>query len=110
MSGASAINTVSRSRSLPISGTATCANVRIPLTDLDADGQLPASAWAAADALVRRALELGGTITGEHGIGLLKRRWLREELGDVQYELQRGLKRYFDPTGILNPGKVFLDE
>lgn len=86
------------------------ANVRIPLTDLDVDGQLPGSAWAAADALVRRALELGGTITGEHGIGLLKRRWLREELGDVQYELQRGLKRYFDPTGILNPGKVFLDE
>lgn len=86
------------------------ANVRIPLTDLDEDGRLPQRAWDAADALVRRALELGGTITGEHGIGLLKRRWLREELGDVQYELQRGLKRYFDPAGILNPGKMFLDD
>jgi glycolate oxidase len=85
------------------------ANVRIPESDLE-DGQLPAAAWTAADALVRRALDLGGTITGEHGIGLLKRRWLKDELGDVQYELQRGLKAYFDPTGILNPGKVFVED
>jgi glycolate oxidase len=83
------------------------ANVRIPNADLAADGQLPPSAWAAADALVTRALELGGTITGEHGIGLLKRRWLREELGDDQYELQRGLRSFFDPEGTLNPDKVF---
>ena len=86
------------------------ANVRIPHTDLLPNGELPPAAWDAADALVRRALELGGTITGEHGIGLLKRRWLRDELGDIQYELQRGLKRFFDPTGILNPGKIFFDD
>lgn len=85
------------------------ANVRIPLTDLDADGQLPVEAWAAADAIVLRALELGGTITGGHGIGILKRRWLRRELGSVQYELQRSLKRFFDQRNILNPGKIFYE-
>ena len=52
-------------------------------------------------------LGAGGTLTGEHGVGVLKRRWLREELGEDSYELQRGLKALFDPAGILNPGKVF---
>jgi glycolate oxidase len=53
------------------------------------------------------ALRLGGTLTGEHGVGLLKRRWLGEELGDDQLALQRQIKQLFDPLGILNPGKVF---
>jgi len=46
-------------------------------------------------------------LTGEHGVGLLKKRWLSEELGDEQWELQQAIKNVFDPTGILNPGKVF---
>ena len=75
-----------------------------------ADGHLevPDHVWAAADELFLSCLRLGGTLTGEHGIGLLKRRWLRDELGDDSYELQRKLKSVFDPAGILNPGKVFL--
>jgi len=68
---------------------------------------VPEEIWAAADELFVAALRLGGTLTGEHGIGTLKRRWLRDELGDDQYELQRGIKQLFDPLGILNPGKVF---
>lgn len=52
-------------------------------------------------------LELGGTITGEHGVGLLKKDWLARELGPVSLELHRGIKDVFDPLGILNPGKVF---
>ena len=63
--------------------------------------------WEAADDLFRSALRLGGTLTGEHGIGVLKRRWLVDELGDDQWELQRQVTRVFDPLGILNPGKVF---
>ncbi|MFI9718039.1 FAD-binding oxidoreductase [Streptomyces sp. NPDC052396] len=51
-------------------------------------------------------LELGGTITGEHGVGLLKREWLAKEAGPVAMELQRGIKQVFDPLGLLNPGKV----
>ena len=53
------------------------------------------------------AVALGGTLTGEHGVGVLKRRWLADELGDDSFELQRGIKALFDPTGILNPGVMF---
>jgi glycolate oxidase len=60
----------------------------------------------AFDAIMRLALDLGGTITGEHGVGLLKRGWLRQELGETSYSLQRQIKAVFDPAGILNPGKV----
>ena len=67
----------------------------------------PAEIWSAADALFRQAVALGGTLTGEHGVGLLKRKWLLEELGQTQWELQRKIKEVFDPLGILNPGKVF---
>ncbi|MEV4735916.1 MULTISPECIES: FAD-binding oxidoreductase [unclassified Microbacterium] len=67
----------------------------------------PAHVWAAADELFRAAIALGGTLTGEHGIGTLKSRWLADELGDDQWELQRQITRVFDPLGILNPGKVF---
>lgn len=73
----------------------------------DAEIDVPEHIWDAADDLFRAALRLGGTLTGEHGIGLLKRRWLRDELGEAQWDLQRGVKAVFDPTGILNPGKVF---
>ena len=68
---------------------------------------LSSAGWAAADDLFRAALRLGGTLTGEHGIGVLKRRWLVDELGEDQWELQRRIARVFDPAGILNPGKVF---
>ncbi|MCU1558229.1 MAG: FAD-linked oxidase [Microbacteriaceae bacterium] len=72
-----------------------------------ADGSVPEQIWAAADELFVASLRLGGTLTGEHGVGILKKRWLRDELGDDQLELQRQIKRVFDPRGILNPGKVF---
>jgi glycolate oxidase len=71
--------------------------------------EVPDVVWRAADDLFRSALRLGGTLTGEHGIGVLKRRWLRDELGARQWQLQRDIKRVFDPTGILNPGVVFAD-
>ncbi|MBN6052008.1 FAD-binding protein [Nonomuraea sp. RK-328] len=66
----------------------------------------PANVWAAADEVFTRALELGGTLTGEHGVGLLKRRWLALEAGPVTQEVQQGIKAVFDPLGILNPGKA----
>lgn len=69
--------------------------------------EVPDVVWSAADALFRAAIALGGTLTGEHGIGVLKSRWLADELGEDQWRLQRGIKAVFDPAGILNPGKVF---
>ncbi len=61
----------------------------------------------ALDAIVARTLELGGTITGEHGVGLAKKPWLRRQLGDDSYELMRQIKQTLDPAGLLNPGKIF---
>ncbi|TDD45352.1 FAD-binding protein [Nonomuraea terrae] len=66
----------------------------------------PAEVWAAADEVFTTALRLGGTLTGEHGVGLLKRRWLAMESGPVAAEVQNGIKAVFDPLGILNPGKA----
>ncbi|GAB3616307.1 FAD-linked oxidase C-terminal domain-containing protein [Okibacterium endophyticum] len=92
--------------------------IRIPTVAHAGDGNLhpnfvfagtevPDHIWLAADELFRAALALGGTLTGEHGIGILKKRWLGDELGSDQLELQRQIKNVFDPQGILNPGKVF---
>jgi len=76
-------------------------------SDPEAENGVPDVIWAAADELFLAALRLGGTLTGEHGVGLLKRRWLGHELGGPQLELQRQIKGVFDPQGLLNPGKVF---
>ncbi|PTY07504.1 glycolate oxidase subunit GlcD [Opitutaceae bacterium EW11] len=56
------------------------------------------------------ALSLGGTITGEHGVGLAKRSFLRQQLGDDSYALLKTIKRSLDPDGLLNPGKVIEPE
>ena len=72
-----------------------------------AEPAIPDTVWAAAEEIFRLALSLGGTLTGEHGVGLLKRQWLADELGPAGVAVQRDLKRLFDPLGILNPGKVF---
>lgn len=69
--------------------------------------EVPEIIWKAADAIFRKAISLGGTLTGEHGVGLLKRQWLMDELGKPQWKLQWGIKKLFDPKNILNPGKVF---
>ncbi|MFC8304900.1 FAD-binding oxidoreductase [Specibacter sp. NPDC057265] len=60
----------------------------------------------ALDESIVKALELGGTITGEHGIGQYKLRWLALEQAEEVLEIQRRIKELFDPQGILNPGKA----
>lgn len=59
------------------------------------------------DEIMALGLELGGTITGEHGVGILKKEWLAREIGPVGVEMQRAVKQVFDPLGLLNPGKLF---
>ncbi|MFJ9380487.1 FAD-binding oxidoreductase [Streptomyces sp. NPDC101455] len=68
--------------------------------------RLPDAAWEAAGEIFALALRLGGTLTGEHGVGVLKRQWVADELGPTAHALQRRLKEAFDPRGILNPGKT----
>lgn len=70
------------------------------------EAQRPA-VQAALEAVMRTTLELGGTITGEHGVGIAKQAFLPWEQGATLVELQRRLKAVFDPLGILNPGKIF---
>jgi glycolate oxidase len=57
--------------------------------------------------IVERTLAVGGTITGEHGVGLAKKSYLKKQLGDGSYDLLRLVKRALDPAGLLNPGKIF---
>lgn len=64
------------------------------------------AAWQAVGDIFTAALRLGGTLTGEHGVGTLKRRWLADELGPEQHALQQRIKAAFDPHRILNPGKA----
>jgi glycolate oxidase len=61
---------------------------------------------AARDEIYRAALALGGTVTGEHGTGLAKKRWLALQRGDRAVEAMRSIKQALDPAGLLNPGKV----
>jgi len=52
------------------------------------------------------AISLGGTITGEHGVGRLKKPWLGDQVGPEVLEVNRRIKRALDPDGILNPGTL----
>ena len=72
------------------------------------DPQIRAHADAALDLLFTWVLANHGAITGEHGVGLAKKPWIRKALGEVSLATHRALKSALDPNGILNPGK-FLD-
>ena len=61
----------------------------------------------AVDALFDYTLELGGTISGEHGVGITKAAYIAKEIGSVELNLMKKIKKVFDPKGILNPGKIF---
>lgn len=64
-------------------------------------------AEAALGEVLLAALSYGGTITGEHGVGITKRGYLTDELGAAELSRQRAIKALFDPLGVMNPGKVY---
>lgn len=96
-------------------------NVRIPLFGHAGDGNLhiyicrdglDANAWketlgGAFERLYNKASDLNGLVSGEHGIGFAKKRYLSESYGEAQLNIMRGIKSVFDPNNILNPGKIF---
>jgi FAD/FMN-containing dehydrogenase len=63
-------------------------------------------AFTAFDDILELGLSLGGTITGEHGVGAIKVDWLEREIGPVALDVHRAIKDALDPAGLLNPGKV----
>ena len=71
-----------------------------------ADPASVAAGQAVFDEIMELGLSLGGTCTGEHGVGLLKRDWLARELGPVGLRVHRAIKQALDPANLLNPGKV----
>jgi len=76
---------------------------------------LPDSEWndrlpGAITELFQRVVAMGGTISGEHGIGWVQKRYLPLAMGQPELALMRQLKQTFDPHGILNPGKLLPDE
>jgi glycolate oxidase len=71
------------------------------------DDESEPRAHAAVRDVMEATVALGGTISGEHGVGLTKREFLPLEQPDPLIALQQRLKAVFDPAGILNPGKIF---
>ena len=71
------------------------------------DDDQRARAYGAFDDILELGLSLGGTITGEHGVGNIKVDWLEREIGPVALDVHRAIKDALDPAGLLNPGKVF---
>jgi glycolate oxidase len=66
-----------------------------------------ARAMAVGERLCDHARRLGGTITGEHGVGVLKRAWVEQQLGPASLAVHQAIKTALDPAGILNPGRSF---
>src|SRR5512134_667112 len=81
-------------------------NIMISGTDADETRR----AHEAVEETFRKAVEVGGTISGEHGVGISKAPFFEMEVGPLGVAVMKRLKECFDPNGILNPGKIFLDE
>ena len=98
-----AIERISAEYGIPIPTVAHAGDGNLHPNFVYAGDEVPDAVWSAAHAVFRAALELGGTLTGEHGVGVLKKRHLVDELGESQLALQRRIKAAFDPLGIMNP-------
>jgi glycolate oxidase len=83
-------------------------NLHPLITTPAGDADQERRAHLAFDQILSDALELGGTVTGEHGVGLLKRDGLRRELSEPVVAMHRAIKDALDPRGILNPGKAIV--
>jgi D-lactate dehydrogenase (cytochrome) len=92
---------------VPCFGHAGDGNVHYSVLVDDSDDDRLAAAEELYAAVVERAIEMGGTATGEHGIGLGKREFLIAEHDEATVEAMRRLKGAFDPRDTLNPGKIF---
>ncbi len=91
-------------------GHAGDGNVHVNLMISGTDEEERRRADEAVAEVFQKTIELGGTISGEHGIGIAKAPFLEMEIGPLGVSVMKRLKKCFDPNGILNPGKIFVDE
>ncbi len=95
---------------IPLYGHAGDGNLHVVMLYNEKDSISQKSAKEASKDIFRSAIELGGTITGEHGIGSAKREYLPWQHSEAVLNLARRVKRTLDPEGIFNPGKIFIDQ
>jgi len=100
LSGSSGINIVNF-------GHAGDGNIHVNIMADRKDGAMVKEVQVLVKEIFRITLELGGTISGEHGIGMTKARYLDMELSRAELDMMMGIKRLFDHRNILNPGKIF---
>ena len=107
-SGVATIKAISREYQLPIVvfGHAGDGNLHPNILFDPADPHEVARLWPCAEAVFAAALAAGGTLSGEHGIGTLKRPFMMQALGATALAAQQRIKAWFDPYALLNPGKV----
>ena len=95
---------------IPVFGHAGDGNLHVNIMCDPADAAEYGRAQMALDELLGAVLALGGTLSGEHGVGLSKQPFLRRELPEPVIALSRRIKRRLDPVNILNPAKIFPEE
>ncbi|SEM23599.1 glycolate oxidase [Syntrophus gentianae] len=91
-------------------GHAGDGNVHICLMGKDPDGTLYGKTKDLMKAICREGVALGGTISGEHGLGFAKRDYLTLAADESKVNLMKRIKKAFDPNGIMNPGKIFGED
>jgi len=88
-------------------GHAGDGNIHPTILQFQTSPELDEKSQIAIAELLKKGLELGGTISGEHGIGIHKSEYVAWELGEAQIELMKRIKKAFDPLNIMNPGKIW---
>ena len=94
---------------LGIAGHAGDGNMHPSILLPEVDREAEKEAEETIKKVIRLGLSLGGTVSGEHGIGFHKAEFLHWELGETQIRLLKRIKKAFDPKGIMNPGKLWKD-
>jgi glycolate oxidase len=101
------IDAIAAEARVPIATYGHAGDGNLHINVLIDDERIPDRAYGAIDAIMRATLELRGSLAGEHGVGLIKMKYVPWEQAPPLLRLQRQLKRVFDPDDLLNPGKIF---
>ncbi len=91
-------------------GHAGDGNIHLMMTAAEKTEETEKNMERAVEEVFRITLEMGGTISGEHGVGLVNRPFVSMELSEESIRIQKQIKSVFDPFGIMNPGKIFSQE